>query len=923
MASNKDDGNDFDESHLPPEIAAINSRETLSVYLNERPPELSRILAWRIAMRVFPLLLVKHKRKPKQTQRVSKHLILISFRALFVSSIAHKYPDDKILKKFAAAAAAYAADAAATATAAAAYAAYADVWFFVRNDLNKWKNSTVIDQDPLWPFAASSQGENPALNLLNQFKQSLDDNSDWQLIIQWYEALIPIDPDTKPYSIFSEDVERRLASQPSEFWGGNGDNLRNPEYDPDEVMQRIATFVGFSDQMNETAAVGEAEGSTTGPESVDGDDQSIKPDQTTSPKPNNSHADFVSDRPENENDYLDRAPLAMALAGKLNIIWHKYNDDANGRKAYRFFDPRGWFTKRKIDWDDGRLDTGFVVHLDAPWGGGKTTFVQYLTRILNPYRDTDQPPKWLNELEKEKSWNEKFRIPWHIVEFDAWQHQHVNPPWWVFWQAIYKQCMRSVLLETNQRGTDYPDPVAKYYYRGPIDRLTRWCGIWLMDIKWRVFAPGMLPKIGIFGGLAVLWWFLSHNGILQISGDSITTGTNLSDGMGALLASLITLVITVVPVLWGATKVWGDTLLPGTPNSAENYGKGAGDPLEDFRKYFAKTMRRLDRPVLVVVDNLDRCHAEFVVKLIHGMQTVLVSPRVVFVLLGDRDWIEQSFTDQYQTMQGIDVGPEHEFGARFVEKAIQLSFILPRISQSAKDDFIKNILGGEEYGPQVIETLDPVVEQLSVKLEEVMDGRTFNDREDLSTEFRSTLEASEISPEGAERFKRQLNRKLATRAATDATTEIVTKHALRAVSELMPPNPRQVIRIINSIVLIQEMARIQRDISPGGRDWQLLVRWIVLMTEWPKSWFTLSKQPELADRIIKKTNRQNQYGIQLDKNPDVLEILKFDNGPDDWKDNPIDTAAVNWLIKVMPPTSGKMLDPGNPEPEKPASSNDL
>jgi hypothetical protein len=81
-----------------------------------------------------------------------------------------------------------------------------------------------------------------------------------------------------------------------------------------------------------------------------------------------------------------------------------------------------------------------------------------------------------------------------------------------------------------------------------------------------------------------------------------------------------------------------------------------------------------------------------------GMQTILVSPRIVFVLLGDRDWIEKSFAEVNSKMVGIDVGPEHEFGSRFVEKAIQLSLTLPEVLVDDKDRYVRHLLNARDQG---------------------------------------------------------------------------------------------------------------------------------------------------------------------------------------------------------------------------------
>src|SRR5262249_49179442 len=120
---------------------------------------------------------------------------------------------------------------------------------------------------------------------------------------------------------------------------------------------------------------------------------------------------FIGDAPKRDEDFLRRAELAFILAARLNRIWDEMNPCTGQepilapecRRAWNRIvrrengtrDPRQetilaatfW---RASNWIIGRehgtsaYQAGFVVHLDAPWGGGKTTFANYVGRILNP-----------------------------------------------------------------------------------------------------------------------------------------------------------------------------------------------------------------------------------------------------------------------------------------------------------------------------------------------------------------------------------------------------------------------------------------------------------------------------------------------------------------------------------------------------------
>jgi hypothetical protein len=59
----------------------------------------------------------------------------------------------------------------------------------------------------------------------------------------------------------------------------------------------------------------------------------------------------------------------------------------------------------------------------------------------------------LGDAEK---WKQSHRRPWHVVQFNAWQHEHVSPPWWVFYETIRKAATDAAVNETNQRWDDPP-----------------------------------------------------------------------------------------------------------------------------------------------------------------------------------------------------------------------------------------------------------------------------------------------------------------------------------------------------------------------------------------------------------------------------------------------------------------------------------
>ena len=112
----------------------------------------------------------------------------------------------------------------------------------------------------------------------------------------------------------------------------------------------------------------------------------------------------LSDQPS-DVDNLGRKAFAEALGSRL-IDEQNRSAQAN-KKAKR---------KRKWKRPSGEADS-FVLHLEGPWGSGKTSLLRFLSAYLTEH-------KWL------------------VVQFNAWQHQRVGAPWWLLIAEVHREAVR-------------------------------------------------------------------------------------------------------------------------------------------------------------------------------------------------------------------------------------------------------------------------------------------------------------------------------------------------------------------------------------------------------------------------------------------------------------------------------------------------
>jgi hypothetical protein len=250
------------------------------------------------------------------------------------------------------------------------------------------------------------------------------------------------------------------------------------------------------------------------------------------------------------------------------------------------------------------------------------------------------------------------------------------------------------------------------------------------------------------------------------------------------------------------------------------------------------------------------------------------------VLLGDRDWIEQAFAEVNKEMKAIDVGAEHSFGGRFVEKAIQLSMVLPAMTGEVREGYVEFLLTGKHRmadpaaEPEMLASIAPEfdldsvlknarviaspvdqgsVDEIDKQVRDALSKTSFKDRESAAQQVFASLKTADSLKQGgiSDQIRRSFGRELDFLAVGDEAAEAETRHLLLALAPALPPNPRQIKRILNTLTLNQQvMTKIYPEYRAGSTEWQQLARWVVMAVEWPMSWFTLTRHPELADVVL-------------------------------------------------------------------------
>lgn len=271
-----------------------------------------------------------------------------------------------------------------------------------------------------------------------------------------------------------------------------------------------------------------------------------------------------------------------------------------------------------------------ILHVDGP---GKSTFLRRIGRQLC---QGDERPRWTE------------------IRFDAWQHQRMAPPWWWLIGAFDRQLRQ----EFRRRG----------WWVAQRQRLTRFA-----PYRLRRLGPDIALGVTLVGLLIAAWWLSDMTTAAKTLG-TIAGIVGAIAGLGtfgfALVNSTRRRVLSRAPL--GASSLLRTT-----------------DPMEELIRRYEFLLHTAGANVLFLIDNLDRCRAEYVVEMLEGIQTMFrgqsadKQPLVAFVIAADEAWLCASYVKVYEEFGDSSHKPGRPFGLAFLDKIFDVSLKLPSVPASA------------------------------------------------------------------------------------------------------------------------------------------------------------------------------------------------------------------------------------------------
>lgn len=524
----------------------------------------------------------------------------------------------------------------------------------------------------------------------------------------------------------------------------------------------------------------------------------------------NDQPQLLLDSPATD-DLLGRKYFAETLACRIDRTWKTFCE--SGAKG------------------------SFMLHLHGSWGSGKSSLLNLIRAELQP--SLQKKIKQPGHASSPQTTNEEDQ-PWIVIDFNAWQHQRIDPPWWPLIDSVYRQARDQLRIIHGEHFRSFGLLVRE-----------RW---WRLSTGRKDHLLALAISFVLVGGM--VYW-ITHSG-------SIAPGSGLATNLLAVVKSAGAL-LGIVGGIWSTILLTTRSLVSGSARSAQAFMQNSGDPMERVSEHFQEILSWIDKPVAIFVDDLDRCQQNYVVTLLEGIQTLFNDPRVVYLISADRRWLHVCFEKVYANFAEAVKEPGRQLGSLFLEKAFELSIAVPQISPERKKLYWDYLNG---YVPEV--------------------GDLARARSEVQNEFKSDQTEGQVLARLGKGTGNPLRDELRRGAALRqlATQEVITstEYFLRPFAELTEPNPRAMKRLINAYTFLRDSAVLAgSDVLFSVKARRQLALWAIVSLRWPilKDYVEghLEQHPDGIPDIIefignkKPIPELNPELLGLVGSPDVVKVF--------------------------------------------------
>ncbi|MGA2877123.1 MAG: P-loop NTPase fold protein, partial [Nitrososphaerales archaeon] len=270
----------------------------------------------------------------------------------------------------------------------------------------------------------------------------------------------------------------------------------------------------------------------------------------------------------------------------------------------------------------------------------------------------------------------------------------------------------------------------------------------------------------------------------------------------------------------------------------------------DFRRVI-KAITTPSEPLVIFVDDLDRCSPTGTAGVIEAINVLLDADNCVYVIGMDSRAIASSLEVKYAQRQASGTESDDpgglSLGDRFLEKIIQIQFNIPVAHTETLQKFAvanlnlsKDLQSDKKAKRQIIEA-EQLIEAARKR------GGGLDEAAATVRDARPDLALSAVDQAKKAVYSRSL----------DDSEEART--AIRSVLPYLGSNPRKIVRFINLFRLQAIIANRRKLLEMRVVDFGLLAKWLIIATRWTGVMETLVSDSAFKSKLETARNTQNTF----------------------------------------------------------------
>jgi len=468
-----------------------------------------------------------------------------------------------------------------------------------------------------------------------------------------------------------------------------------------------------------------------------------------------------------------------------------------------------------------------TIGIFAPWGKGKTTMMRFIQQKLDGRRDADAEQDtatqakyedlngWLDESETKPV--RKYHLKNPTVWFNAWKFQKSEQIWAGFVHEIIHQLVNKLPNEKEKE---------RFWLELNLQRIDR------RKIKDQVTIL-LINKV-----IAGAWWLL----LLVLAAVAAFFVIRPALPVGSFLLGG-----PLVAWIFGTKHYWDRFNKQKIDFDISKYVRqpdydekqGYFHQVEKDLKYALEILVSKNDPVVIFIDDLDRCSPTVVAEVVEAINLFISGdfPDCYFILGQDAQMVAASLDAAYKEMEA-KVNTIHRghgsLGWYFMEKFIQLQFNIPNISAEQSQSYFKALFNkpegtaaanGQAASTAAAEAFNSLSQQISAEASN-----------DNFAVFNENIKALEQKlPVAAAEKVLLLKEQVVSRAAESFTDEdLDVEQMIEAYAGDLGSSPRAIKRFVNLYRFYRFMQFTGQSEKLADVDSITLGRWIMLSIRWPQ-----------------------------------------------------------------------------------------